>query len=489
VVAIVRPRQKHVVAALFVAGMFVSILDSTAVTTALPTIGREFHATPSAVDWTVIGYLLSLAACMPASGWLGDRIGTKTTFLAAMGLFTAASALCATAPDLPALVGFRVLQGVGGGLLTPVGQAMLYRAYPPERRARAAAVLLVPTVMAPALGPVLGGFLVDQLSWRWVFLVNLPIGAAALAFGLACLAERREAHPGRFDVAGFILAACALALILYAASEGPVLGWGRVPVWAAGALGIAAAVAFVCVELAARAPMLSVRLLDDRLFRACNLTSLLGGAAFMGVLFLMPQFLQYARGASAFSSGLTTFPEAIGVMLSSRLVARLYPRVGPRRLMAGGLTAVTLLILALTRIGPATDPWWVRLGMFGVGAGMAYMILPLQAAAFAGISAADTGRASALFATQRQVAGALGAALAGTMVAAFLPAGAILTGGALRASAAAGAFHLAFAACAVLAAAGAAVALGVPDALAAATMVRGPRRARAVEPAPVVADG
>src|ERR1700749_1407037 len=218
--------QKVAVGTVFVAAMFMSILDATIVNVALPTIGRDFGVSATAVDGISIAFLVSLAVTIPASGWLGDRYGGMRVMLAAIALFTAASALCGVASSLGELVAFRILQGAGGGMLAPVGMAMLYRVFPPAERIRAASILTVPTTLAPALGPVLGGLLVTDLSWRWVFYVNVPIGAAALAFGARFLRQRAETRPGRFDLAGFLLSGIGLGSLMYGVSKGPDLGWG-----------------------------------------------------------------------------------------------------------------------------------------------------------------------------------------------------------------------------------------------------------------------
>src|ERR1700732_124101 len=179
--------QKVVVGVVFVSAMFMSIMDATTVNVALPPIGRDFKVSPTAVDSISIAFLVSLAVFIPASGWLGDRLGGKRVLLAAIAVFTAASALCGLASSLDELVAFRILEGGGGGMLAPVGMAMLYRVFPPDERIKAAAILTVPTTFAPALGPVLGGLLVTDLSWRWVFYVNLPLGRAAFVFRLPVL--------------------------------------------------------------------------------------------------------------------------------------------------------------------------------------------------------------------------------------------------------------------------------------------------------------
>src|SRR5689334_24977960 len=193
--------EKAAVSVVFVAAMFMSIMDTTIVNVALPTIGRDFSVSPTAVDSVSIAYLVSLAVFIPASGWLGDRFGGKRVLLAAIVVFTVASALCGLASSLGELVAFRILQGAGGGMLAPVGMAMLFRVFPPAERIRASAILTFPTTFAPALGPVLGGLLTTDLSWRWVFYVNVPIGAAALAFGARFLRQSTRARPGRFDLA------------------------------------------------------------------------------------------------------------------------------------------------------------------------------------------------------------------------------------------------------------------------------------------------
>ncbi|MFZ9427915.1 MAG: MFS transporter, partial [Ilumatobacteraceae bacterium] len=182
-----RIEYKWLVAICFVTGLFMEILDTTIINTAIPTLTEEFDATPAGIEWVILGYLLALAVFIPASGWIGDRFGTKKTFLFALTVFTGASVLCGFAQSLEQLIGFRLLQGVGGGMLTPIGTAMLYRAFPPEERARASAILIVPTVIAPALGPLVGGFIVTHFSWRWIFYVNIPVGVFGILFAATFL--------------------------------------------------------------------------------------------------------------------------------------------------------------------------------------------------------------------------------------------------------------------------------------------------------------
>jgi EmrB/QacA subfamily drug resistance transporter len=405
-----RVEYKWIVAAVFVCGMFIDILDTTIVNVALPDLAREFDASTAAIEWIVLGYLLSLALWIPASGWLGDRIGTRKIFLSALAIFTAASALCGLAGSLSQLVAFRVLQGVGGGMLVPVGTAMLFRAFPPIERAKASTVLLVPTVVAPALGPVLGGWLVTDVSWRWIFYVNLPVGIIAFLIGFFYLREEREETAGRFDVPGFVLSGAGLALVLFALSQGPEKGWASAAVIGSGALGLAMLVALVAVETRVREPMLALRLYRERMFRNANIVLTLTYASFIGVIFLMPLFLQNLRGLTPFESGLTTFPQALGVIVSSQVVGRLYHRVGPRRLIFFGMLGMSAVTLQLAFVDLDTNLWVIRAIMFCRGLCASFSFVPLQASTYANITPADTGRASALYSTQRQVAAALGVA-------------------------------------------------------------------------------
>ena len=461
--------QAKVIAAVYVAAMFVNIMDITIVNVALPTLAAEFDVPTASIEWVVTGYLLSLAVWIPASGWIGDRFGTKRTFQFALIVFTVSSCLCGLATSLGELIAFRVLQGVGGGMLTPVGLAMLFRAFPPERRAAASRILIIPTALAPALGPVVGGLLIDTLSWRWVFFVNVPIGVVTFVFGALLLHEHREPTAGAFDLPGFLLSAAGLTLILLTLSEGPTRGWTSPLVIGAAIGGLAAVALLAVVELRVREPMLQLRLLGDRMFRRANAVSLFATAAFLGTLFLVPLYLQEVLGASPLESGLTTFPEAIGVLVVSQVVAHLYAPVGPRRLMVGGLVAMAGVLVVISRVELDTSLWTVRLLMFALGGCYAFMVLPLQASSFATISRADTGRASALYNTQRQVASALGVAIMATALSVFLDS----VGAVSFVAGEVDAYQKSFLVAAGIALVGAVVASRVRDSDAAATMARG----------------
>jgi EmrB/QacA subfamily drug resistance transporter len=409
--------QKIAVGIVFVSAMFMNIMDITIVNVALPTIGRDFNLPPTAVDGVVIAYLVSLAVFIPASGWLGDRFGGKRVLMAAITVFTIASALCGLASSLPELVAFRVLQGVGGGMLAPVGTAMLFRVFPPQARVRAASILIVPTALAPAIAPVLGGLLVTDASWRWVFYVNVPIGIAALIFGGLFVQQRTESTAGHFDWRGFALAGVGLGLFMYGISEGPSQGWDSPEILATVIAGAVLLVVMVLWELRAPEPIIALRLFSNRLFRSSSTALVMVSIAFFGVLFAITLYFQDGRGLSALDAGLSQFPTAIGMMFGSQLSSRvIYWRLGPRRHLTIGLCGVALFTALLALMGAGTSLWWARLILFGLGISMSQVMVPAQASAFATISLADTGRASTLFNISRQVGSAIWVALLTTTI-------------------------------------------------------------------------
>jgi EmrB/QacA subfamily drug resistance transporter len=461
--------QKVAVGVVFVAAMFMSIMDVTIVNVALPTIGRDFQVSPTAVDSISIAFLVSLAVFIPASGWLGDRFGGKRVLLTAIVIFTVASALCGLASSLGELVAFRVLQGVGGGMLAPVGLAMLFRVFPPAERIRASAILTIPTTFAPALGPVLGGLLVTDLTWRWVFYVNVPIGIAAFVFGVVFLQQAEQDRPGRFDLAGFLLSGVGLGALMYGVSEGPGHGWGSPQVLATIIAGAVLLAVMVVVELRTAEPIVALRLLGNRLFRSANGVMVLTSVAFLGSLYVISLYYQDGRGLSPLASGLSTFPEAVGVMLGAQLASRvLYPRLGPRRHITIGLLGVTASIGLLALLGPGTSLWWARVLMFTLGLAMGQVFVPTQAAAFATISPAETGRASTMFNAVRQLGGAVGVAVLTTVI---VGVGAThLVGGHEVANLTA--YRITFLVAAAIALLGIGPSLSIKDADAAATIVR-----------------
>ncbi len=412
---------KYAVAIVFVSAIFLDILDTSIVNVALPSLAADFNT--SAVEWVVLGYTLSLAVWIPTSGWMADRYGTRRILLAAIAVFLAGSALCGAAQSIGQLIAFRVVQGVGGGMIAPVGIAMMFRAFTPAERARASMFTMIPTLVAPALGPIIGGYLIGSWGWRWIFYINLPIGVLVLAFGWKVLREHREPTAGRFDVAGFVLSAGALTLVLFALSEGSRAGWGSPTVIVTAFVGVCLAVATVVVETRVEAPMLALRLFKDAMFRNTNLASLFSMAGFFGMIFLVPLFLQTLRGFTPLQAGQATFTQAIGIVISSQISGRLYATVGPRRLIFGGLLAASLVNAAYVLLSGDTGLWPVRWLFLARGFCMGFAFVPIQAATYATIAPSDNGRASSIFSTIRQVSISVSVAVLATVLAGFTPVG------------------------------------------------------------------
>ena len=372
-----RLSQRVVVPVIVASSIFLAIVDGAITTVALPSIGRQFHLPASGLDSVVVVYPVCVGMVMPASAWLGDRFGGKRVVLLSLALFVGASALCGSAQNLGQLVGYRALQGLGGGLLLPAGATLLFRTFSASERVRASRLMIFPQQVAPALAPILGGLLVDGASWRWVFYVNLPVGAAALTFGLLFLDEHRDHAPGRLDVPGLLLSATGLATLMYGVCEGSQQGWGSAPVDTALAVGALLLGAAVVVQLRTAEPVLKLRLFTDRLFRDTNLICLVGYIPIMGAMFLGPLFLQEAQGRSALDSGTSTFTEAFGVLLTVQVAGALYARVGPRLIIAAGMAGVTGVLLLLSTCDLHTGLWTFRLYMFLLGVSMGGLFGPM----------------------------------------------------------------------------------------------------------------
>jgi len=417
----VRPNYKTAVLIVYVVGVFIQILDATAVNVALPAIGQDFGVPANEVEWVVLGYLLSLAIGIPAAPWIADRIGSKRAFIIAITGFVVASILCGLAPSLHWLVAARVVQGLPSGLILPIGAAILYRAFPQSERARAASAVIGVSVVAPSIGPILGGILVDNLSWHWIFFINLPIGILAVTLAWVWLRVEESEPAGDFDSAGFVLAALGLAGALYALSSGPRAGWTSIITVTSAVVGVLALIALVRFELSKSSPLVDLRLLADHHFRVINLYALSTYAAFISLIYVLPIYLQGHRGLSATAAGTTQAPQAFAIFLVSNLVARrAFHRFGPRLLLRIGAVAAALVSGAFAFVGDDTSLWLLRAGTFGRGLAMGFLFVSLQTVAYATTSHADTGRAVSIFTTQRQIAVATGTAVAATALTASL---------------------------------------------------------------------
>ncbi|WP_426445434.1 DHA2 family efflux MFS transporter permease subunit [Paenibacillus sp. S-38] len=401
----------------YVAAMFLVAMDATIVNVALLTIGSELQVPPARTGSINIGYLIAVALTLPVAGWLGDRFGVKRVLLSAITLFTAASVCCGLAVSLEQLTLFRIIQGAGGGLVAPVGMAMLFRAFPPQVRAKVSRSLILPIAAAPAVGPVIGGFLVDELSWRWCFYLNVPVGLAAVLLGGLLLRAEGQPSAGRLHLPGLLLSGPGFAMVIYALTQGTFLGWTSPAILTSGFGGLVMLAALVFTQLRASQPLLQLRLIGDRLFRTAGLIAFCLSAGLLGMLYVFPLMYQDVYGASALASGLTTFPEALGLMAASQLMPWSNRRLGPRRLMVISLFGAVILFALMCLVRSDTSPWLIRVLMFAGGFTLGHAVGAVQLLAFARMPGPSMGQASTLYQVLNRLGSALGVALLGSIMA------------------------------------------------------------------------
>jgi EmrB/QacA subfamily drug resistance transporter len=397
-------------------GLFMVMLDNTIVNVALPSVQRELGGGVAGLQLVVDAYVLVFASLLLTAGSLGDRFGRRRVFRAGLVVFTGSSALCGLAPSLPALVGGRALQAVGGAALLPSTLAILAATFPdPRERVQAIGLWSGVSAMALAAGPVLGGLLTDTLGWRWVFYVNVPVGVAAFLVAGRVVAESRNPDAGRLDLPGLVLGGVGLGAVTFALIDGNQRGWGSPEILALLVFGAAALVGFVLVESRRRAPMLALRVFRDPAFSGANAVALLVGFALLGFVFFNTLYFQVVQGWSPLQAGLRTLPNTLAVVVSAPLAGRLASRYGYRVPVVAGLLLGTAALLLLTGVRvdtPYAALWW-KLAMLGAGFGLA--ISPAVAAAVAAMPGAQAGVASAVANTSRQVGGALGVAVLGAV--------------------------------------------------------------------------
>ncbi len=350
---------KWQVLAVVVVGSFMAALSTTMINLAITDLQNVFGTALSTMQWVVTGYLLSLAVAIPGVGWLANRVGIKRVYLTALAVFVTASFVCAFAPSIGALIAVRMLQGLGGAALQPLGQALLFQAWPEDRRGTATAFYGLPVLVAPAIGPTIGGYIVQYLDWRVIFLVNVPVGLFGLALGLRLLRERRTAVVTPFDLPGFLLSAPGLALLLYGLSDAATDGWGGGRVQATLALGLLLLIAFGVRALRARYLLLDLRLYTRRVFLSASLVSWVTYIALIGGSFLLPVYLQQLRGLTPLDAGLL-LPQGLALAVALPVAGRLYDRIGPRPVVVTGLVLVCAATYELGRLDTLTPYGAIR---------------------------------------------------------------------------------------------------------------------------------
>jgi EmrB/QacA subfamily drug resistance transporter len=395
-----------------VLGSIMSILDTTIVNVALQTLGRELDSTLADIQWVVTAYMLALAAAIPLTGWTARRFGAKQVYVTTLILFTASSALCGLAWSTGALIGFRVLQGAAGGMLLPIGQLMMAQAAGPKRMGRVMSIVGVPMMLAPILGPTIGGLIVDHLSWRWIFFVNVPFGIIAVVAALKVLPATVREAVDPLDVRGLLLLSTGVPLVTYGLAEiGETGGFTAAKVIVPIVLGTVLVVLFVLHALRTRFPLLDVRLYRRPTFSSASFAMFSLGAALMGGMILLPLYWQGVRGESATDTGLLTAPQGLGMALFMPLSGKLTDRFGggPLALFGVIVTAVTTIPFGL--IGPDTSVLGLSVAMFLRGIGMAFAFMPAMAAAFASLDHADLPHATPQLNVLQRIGGSIGTAV------------------------------------------------------------------------------
>lgn len=394
-----------------VLGSIMAILDTTVVNVAINHLTQDFDTSLSTIQWVITGYMLALATVIPLTGWAAHRFGTKRLYVVSIGLFAIGSALCGAAWSAESLIAFRVLQGLGGGMIMPAGMTILTQAAGPHRIGRVMAVVGIPMMLGPIMGPILGGWLVDDVSWRWIFYINLPIAAIALPFALKVLPKDEPQHGEALDVLGLALLSPGLAALLYGLAKTGEEGFGHVGAWLPTVVGLVLVVGFVLHALRHHNPLLDVRLFANRAVGSAALTITLFMLAFFGAMLLLPLYLQTVRGESALDTGLLLAPQGLGAMVMMPIAGRLTDQIGPGKLVLGGLPLVAIGMAYLTQVGADTSYWALSGALFVMGLGMGMTMMPTMSAAIQQLKRVEVPRASTSLNIIQQVGGSIGTAI------------------------------------------------------------------------------
>jgi EmrB/QacA subfamily drug resistance transporter len=359
-----------------IVGMIMVILDSTVVNVALPRLVEDFQSTVSTLQWAVTGYTLALSAVIPLAGWMTDRFGAKRIFLITIAMFTLGSVLCSMAQSPEQLILFRVIQGLGGGMVAPIGMAMIFKLAPPGKMGSIMGMLGVPMLLAPAFGPILAGYLIEYVSWHWIFLINLPIGIIAILVGIRFLPNVERKSVPMLDIAGMILAPIAFAMLAFGVNEGGT-SWTSGKTLTGLIVGGSALVVFIFVELRKKQPLLELRVFGSSDFTRGIVIAWIMQIALFGAILLIPLYLQQVKHYGALETGFILLPQALASAIFMPIGGRLFDRIGARPLAITGLTVITTALFMLSQISMNTGLPYIMtaLSMMGAGMGMSMMAI------------------------------------------------------------------------------------------------------------------
>jgi len=398
-------------------GLFMVILDTTVVNVAFPTLRAEFNVGISDSQWIISIYVMALGISTPLSAFMADRFGIKRTYALGLAAFVIGSAICGVAPSLPVLIVARALQGFGGGLALPLGTTLLFGAFSAAEQGLAFGVFGIALVVAPALGPILGGLLVDHGDWRWIFFINVPIGVLGFILSTLWLRERKADRVPRFDFLGFITSTIGFGAALYAASVASNDGWTSRHVVIGFAVGGASLLLFTLVELfVAREPLLNLRLIGIPVFTLATVVGWVSVLALFGAEFLLPLYLQTLRGKTAFETGLILLPLAIASGIVAPFSGKLYDWIGPRAIAVVGFGLLAVNTWQLSQLDATTSITWLLALMAIRGVALGLTVQLTLVTALSRVPGREVARASSLSNATRQVAQSIGIAVLATVL-------------------------------------------------------------------------
>src|SRR4051794_31318968 len=399
-----------------VLGSFMVVLDTTIVNVALPRIIQVFQSDVNEGQLILTGYMLALAVVMPATGYLSDTFGSKRTYMATIILFTLGSALCGLAPNIEGLIVFRVIQGLGGGLLMPLGMSILFQVSPANQRGTIMGVFGLPILIAPVIGPTLGGYLVEYVDWRPIFTLNVPVGILAVLAGLLILRETPRREGTRFDWAGFLLSSIAFSCAMLALEKAPEDGWGALHVMIMLAVAATTFPCWIVVELSQDQPLLDLSILRDRTFLIATAAMFVATVAMFSSLLLLPLFLQNVRGLGAMETGLLMLPQALAAAVMMPISGKLLDKFGPKLVVIPGLLLLSFATWLLTVLDVGTPDSTIRWILLMRGAAMGLMMMPVMTVSMDTIPPHQISRASALSNVLRQLFGAFSTGIFATIL-------------------------------------------------------------------------
>ncbi len=412
------PRRVWIISGVAMLGAVMSILDTTIVNVALDTLGKDLHSSLTHIQWVITGYMLSLAAVIPVTGWASRRFGAKRVFIISLVLFTLGSLLCGLATSDTELILFRVLQGCGGGMIMPLAQIIMADAAGPKRMGRVMGLVAVPMMLAPTLGPLLGGTIIQALSWHWIFYVNLVVGAVAVPLAIKILPGKTGQNTDTLDFTGLALMSSGLVAVTYGLAEaGTYHSFTSPHVLIPVVAGLALLAGFVFHALRIEHPLLDLRLYRRWHFSAASIVMFALGAAVFGAMILMPLYWQELRGFSVLKTGLLTGPQGVGMAVTMPFASKLTERYGGGPVALVGVLATALTTIPFALIGAHTPVAELCGTMVLRGAAMGASFMPAMTAAFAALERSEISHATPQLNVLNRIGGSLGTTILAVVLA------------------------------------------------------------------------